>query len=85
MKDGFDFCGRFIKPYRSYLRNSTAKRGTQSITDLSENEHPGETVTSYLALARHCDSYSLRKRWAIAASKQGIVFSRNITRARAKT
>ena len=85
MRDGFDFCGRFIKPYRSYLRNSTAKRGTQAITDLSENEHPGETVTSYLALARHCDSYSLRKRWAIAASQQGIVFSRNITKARAKT
>ena len=84
MKDGFDFCGRFVKPYRSYLRKSTSKRGTQSITDLSENEHPGETVTSYLALARHCNSYSLRKRWAIAASKQGIVFSRNITRARAK-
>jgi len=85
IKDGFDFCGRFIKPYRTYLRNSTAKRGTQSITDLSENEHPGETVTSYLALARNCNSHSLRKRWAIAASKQGVVFSRNITRARAKT
>jgi len=29
--DGFDFCGRYILPHRTYLRRRTAQRGWQAI------------------------------------------------------
>ena len=79
---GFDFCGRFIKPHRTYLRKSTSRRGTQRIKNLRNNPHPAETATSYMALARHCNAYSLRKYWAEEASKHGISVTHNYTRAR---
>ena len=85
IKDGFDFCGRFILPHRSYLRKKTAKRGRLAMKTLEHNKHRGETVTSYLALARPCNSYNLRKKWAIEASQHNVVFMRNLTKARHKS
>jgi len=81
--DGFDFCGRYILPHRSYLRRKTAKAGGRAIADLSHNGHKGETVTSYLALARRMNTYNLRRQWAVKASSQGVTLSRNLTKARA--
>jgi len=80
--DGFDFCGRFIKPRRTYLRRRTTKRAKLAMQNLHLNKHKGETVTSYLALARHCNGYTLRKKWAVTASQKGVVFMRNLTKAR---
>jgi len=82
VRDGFDFCGRFILPHRTYLRKKTARRGRLAMKTLEGNPHKGETVTSYLALARPCNSYNLRKNWAIEASKHKVVFMRNLTKAR---
>jgi len=81
--DGFDFCGRYILPHRTYLRRRTVKRGNQAISNMQGNRHKGETLTSYLALARPCNSRSLRKQWAIRASQHGVVTMRNHTKARA--
>jgi len=81
--DGFDFCGRFILPHRTYLRRRTAQRGWQAIEDMEHNGHKGEKFTSYLALARPCNTHTLRKQWAIAASPKGLVTMRNHTKARA--
>jgi len=81
--DGFDFCGRFIKPRRTYLRRRTARRGQRAINSLNGNPHKAETLTSYFALARHCNSYRLRRSWAHKASPQGVAVSANITKARA--
>lgn len=81
--DGFDFCGRYILPHRTYLRRRTVKRGHEAIRGMSKNKHKGETLTSYLALARPCNSHKLRKQWAIIASQQGLVTMRNHTKARA--
>lgn len=85
VSDGFDFCGRFIKPRRTYLRRRTVLRAKKALDELTGSHHKGETVTSYLALARHCNSYRLRKEWAIEASQHGVVFMRNLTKARATT
>lgn len=85
MTAGFDFCGRFIKPHRTYLRRRTVQRGHAAMETLKKNHHKGETVTSYLALARRCNSYRLRKQWAIKSSPHNIVFMRNLTKARCKT
>jgi len=80
--DGFDFCGRYILPHRTYLRRQTAKRGWQAIENMEHNGHKGETLTSYFALARPCNTHNLRKQWAIAASPKGVVTMRNHTKAR---
>lgn len=84
VRDGFDFCGRFILPHRTHLRRKTANRAHLAMRNLDKNKHKGETVTSYLALARPCNSYNLRKSWAIEASKHKVVFMRNWTKARHK-
>jgi hypothetical protein len=39
---------------------------------LKNSIHPAETATSYLALARHCNAYKLRKQWASKIRKSGI-------------
>lgn len=81
--DGFDFCGRYILPRRTYLRRRTVQRGKQAIDKMGKSSRKGETMTSYLALARHCNTHRLRKQWAIKASPHGLVFMRNHTKARA--
>ena len=81
--DGFDFCGRYILPHRTYLRRRTVNRGSQAIREMANNPHKGETLTSYLALARPCNTHNLRKHWAIQASPYGLVTMRNHTKARA--
>lgn len=81
LSDGFDFCGRYIKPHRSYLRRSTVRRANKAMTRLSKSNHPAETVTSYLALGRHCNAYRLRRRWAGCATQIGYNVDCNFTKA----
>jgi hypothetical protein len=79
--DGFDFCGRFVKPHRSYLRRSTVRRGNKALASLSASSHPAETVTSYLGLARHCNAFNLRKKWASQAETFGVKIDPLLTKA----
>jgi len=72
VQNGFDFCGRFVLPYRSYMRKITRKRGNASIENLAASSHPAETVTSYLGLARHCNGYRLRAKWTQRAHRYGL-------------
>ena len=65
---GFDFAGRFVLPHRSYLRRATVRRAANAINQLDNNDHPAETVTSYLALARQVNGYTLRSSWAQRAA-----------------
>lgn len=80
LEAGLDFCGRFIKPRRSYLRKSTSIRGTNAVRNLSLSKHPQETLTSYYALARHCSTYNLRQHWKSIAYTQGIHSDLKLTR-----
>jgi len=81
---GFDFCGRFVLPFRSYLRKITRKRGNIGISGLAGNAHPAETVTSYLGLARHCHAYNLRAKWAKIAIKNNLTVDFDLTKAMLK-
>ena len=78
---GFDFCGRFIKPHRTYLRRATVRRGNKAMQYLKTSEHPSETATSYLALARHCDAYNLRCKWGRMANEAGLKTDSQLTKA----
>jgi RNA-directed DNA polymerase len=81
---GFDFCGKFIKPFRSYLRRSTVRRGNAAMNRLRKSDHPAETATSYLAIARHCNAYKLRKQWASKIRKAGMITDASLTKALSK-
>ena len=72
VSDGIDFCGRFIKPYRSYLRRSTVKRADQTLARLPGNPQARETVTSYLALARPTNTWKLRGSICHRAAQHGL-------------
>lgn len=69
---GFDFCGRFILPHRSYLRRSTVRRAHTALDELDTNQHPEATVTSYLAAARHADTHRLRAALTARAREHGL-------------
>lgn len=79
--DGFDFCGRFIKPYRTYLREATVKRGNIALYSLITSPHPAATVTSYFGTSRHCKTYRLRAKWAGVARQAGLNVNEFFTKA----
>ena len=78
---GFDFCGRFIKPHRTYLRRSTVRRANISFRELHASNHPAQTATSYFATARHCNTRRLRVKWAKKAQSVGLGVDQNVTKA----
>lgn len=69
---GFDFCGRYVLPHRSYLRRATVRRAHTALDELDTNQHPEATVTSYLAVARHADTYRLRAAITARAREHGL-------------
>ena len=79
---GFDFCGHYHLPYRTYLRRRTAKQGTKAARSIKRNPHPAETMSSYLGMARHCDTYNLRRKWN-RSTWSSLRMTHNLTRARA--
>ena len=81
VEQGFDFCGRFVKPHRSYLRRATVKRGKEAMRQLGASCHPAASATSYLALARPCNGYQLRKKWAKQAAAHGLSVDAEFTKA----
>lgn len=82
IEQGFDFCGRFVKPFRTYLRRSTVKRAKTSFCKLSDSLHPAETITSYMGTARHCDTHKLRVKWGSMAKTVGLSVDQHFTKAR---
>jgi len=82
VSDGFDFCGRFIKPHRTYLRQATVKRGNAAMRGLKQSAHPAQTVTSYMGTAGHCDTMRLRAKWGLIAQKFGLTVNKQFTKVR---
>jgi len=82
VSDGFDFCGRFVKPHRTYLRQATVRRGNAAMRELKKSKHPAETVTSYMGTAGHCNTRKLRVKWGLMAQSIGLKIDQNFTKAR---
>lgn len=63
-KQGVEFLGAFIKPYRSYISNSTLKRIKKKILQMQNNginKDPTNSINSYLGVLSHYSSFKLRK------------------------
>lgn len=64
VKQGVDFLGAYIKPYRTYISNSTLKRIKKKLFDLQYNgvnKDPTNSINSFLGIFRHYSTYKLRK------------------------
>lgn len=64
VRNGIEFLGAFIKPYRIYISNKTVARMRQTLRDLNTRDkiHTAFSVNSYLGVLSHSSSYNLRKR-----------------------
>ena len=65
-KQGVEFLGTFIKPYRNYISNKTMKRMQNNISDNEKNSWKNGrdiemSVNSYLGIFGHNASYNVRK------------------------
>ena len=64
VKQGVEFLGAFIKPYRTYISNSTLKRIKKKLLQLQNdgiNKDPINSINSYLGILRHYSTFNLRK------------------------
>ena len=64
IRQGVEFLGAFVKPYRTYISNKTVIRMKQTIGNLNTKDktHTSFSVNSYLGVLSHSASYNLRKR-----------------------
>ena len=64
VKQGVEFLGAFIKPYRNYISNTTLKRIKNKLFNIQYkgiNKNPINSINSFLGVFRHYSSFKLRK------------------------
>ncbi len=62
LEHGLDFVGYIIKPYRTYIRQRTARRAKQAIIKAESAKASYAAFTSYNGLLHHADAYHLAQR-----------------------
>ena len=69
-KQGIDFVGRYILPFRSYPRKMTVHSAKKALADLRKrpmDRGSFDRCQSYLGIMRHTNSFNTRKRLCEAA------------------
>ena len=63
VRQGVEFLGAFVKPYRTYLSNNTLRRVKECVSGInfSRNDKVFGTVNSYLGMMVHYNTYNLRR------------------------
>lgn len=75
MRNGVEFLGAFVKPYRDYVSNKTLERIREKLQqlDLSNAHQVTTTVNSYLGILSHSASYNLRREVFDTDDMAGII------------
>ena len=62
VRQGVEFLGAFVKPYRDYISNKTLARIEKNVKtiDLRDIEHAEASINSYLGVLSHSASYNIR-------------------------
>lgn len=68
---GVDFVGVRVLPHRTYMRRSTAQRGTVAIA-LADPDDLLAVANSYLGMAQGHSTFRLRGRWSRLAAMRGL-------------
>lgn len=64
IRQGIDFVGRIVLPYRAYPRRMTVQSAKQCLDDVRKNplsETARDSLQSYIGIMRHSNSFGLRK------------------------
>lgn len=77
---GFDFCGVWVLPHRTYQRRSTVRRGMRAMRDLDGSERSAASVTARFASARRVDGWRLRGALSRRAVESGLQVDEDRTR-----
>lgn len=70
-RHGVDFVGVRVLPHRTYLRRTTAQRGTDAIARAGRDDLLA-VANSYLGMAHGHATYRLRGRWSTLAAARGL-------------
>ena len=75
VRNGVEFLGSFVKPYRDYVSNKTLERIRMKMqeVDLSNTEMVNRTVNSYLGILSHTASFNLRREVFDTDDMAGII------------
>ena len=75
VRNGVEFLGAFVKPYRDYVSNKTLERIRMKMqeVDLSNTEMVNRTVNSYLGILSHTASFNLRREVFDTDDMAGII------------
>lgn len=70
-KNGVNFCGAFVKPYRTYVSNKSLKRMNKKLSmhNPSNTENYEVMVQSYLGMLSHYKSFKIRYNVIAKANK----------------
>ncbi len=63
IREGVEFLGAFVKPWRIYISNKTLARIRKNLCalDMRDSDHVCSSVNSFLGVLSHTDSYNIRK------------------------
>ncbi len=69
IKQGVEFLGAFVKPYRDYISNKTLERITKNLQtiDMSDAKHAEASINSYLGVLSHSASYNIKQQLNLVA------------------
>ena len=85
VRNGVEFLGAFVKPYRDYVSNKTLERIRMKMqeVDLSNTEMVNRTVNSYLGILSHTASFNLRREVFDTDDMAGIItFDEDLSRSK---
>lgn len=88
VRQGIEFLGAFVKPYRTYISNKTVVRMRQTLNELNIHDkvHAAFSVNSYLGVLSHSASYNLRKRIFLNDKVSRVIdFDDRLLRSKPKT
>lgn len=85
IKQGIEFLGAFIKPYRTYISNKTLKRIKCKLFKMQNDgidSDPTFSINSYLGILKHYSTFTLRKELFKKITKlyKFGVFNKNYTK-----
>lgn len=75
VKQGVEFLGAFVKPYRDYISRRTLERIERNIKmmDMRSAKNVCSTVNSYLGVLSHSSSYGIRQRLFNSADFASVI------------
>ena len=83
VKNGVEFLGAYIKPYRTYMSHASIHRAVRKIErlDISDKDKAWRSLNSFLGVFAHFTSYNIRCRVFLKPRLMSVgIYNRSITK-----